>query len=41
MEEQDLKTDGELIEVDCGYCDTLSELHARQAIKHYVENWPS
>jgi hypothetical protein len=41
VEDQSLKGDNELIEIDCGYCDTLSEVYPRSAIKHYVEDWPS
>ena len=41
VEEQSLKMDGDLIEIACAYCDTLSEVHPQAAIKHYVENWPS
>jgi hypothetical protein len=39
MEEQELKANGEMIEIDCAYCDTLSEVHPVAALKHYVEKW--
>jgi hypothetical protein len=33
--------DAGTIEVDCSYCDTLSDVSAISAIKHYVEESPN
>jgi hypothetical protein len=29
------------IEINCSYCNTLADVSAISAIKHYVEQWPN
>jgi hypothetical protein len=32
--------DAGTVEIDCSYCDTLSDASPLSAIRHYVEQWP-